>query len=259
MAAELRYMKSLCFGPPPGKGMIQDLECAMRTKGGLTPEEEKKLGFCKLLPTYSFVVGSVFGTFVGWFGFDKGNKLLGLPPNPRFTRFWAAYGCAYFIGKGWAHEIMHQCPAMLLNTEEGRMKMELANIILNKHSDDAYLVKVVKRHFFAEHLFDDLHQDQPLFRWHPRRSYIDSTFVERMKEVEAANSDDAARSISGETNANTTPFGDLMEDSLACILGSPECNMESNNPPEKAGTVLKRSQRRARRGGRRHHHRHADD
>jgi hypothetical protein len=21
-----------------------------------------------------------------------GNKLLGLPPNPRFTRFWAAYG-----------------------------------------------------------------------------------------------------------------------------------------------------------------------
>ena len=138
---------------------------------------------------------------------------------------------------------MHDCPAVLLNTEEGWMKMELANMcglltsdsfslaselvssnqllvsltsyllfpcfinrILNKHSDDAYLVKVVKRHFFAEHLFDDLHQDQPLFRWHPRRSYIDSTFVERMKEVEAANSDDVARSISGETNANTVSY-----------------------------------------------------
>jgi hypothetical protein len=138
---------------------------------------------------------------------------------------------------------MHDCPAMLLNKEEGRMKMELANMcgllssdffslsselrssnqllvsltsyllfpcfinrILNKHSDDAYLVEVVKRHFFAEHLFDDLHQDQPLFRWHPRHSYIDSTFVERMKGVEAANSDDVARSISGETNANTVSY-----------------------------------------------------
>ncbi|XP_066387080.1 uncharacterized protein [Miscanthus floridulus] len=259
MAGLAAQLRRYYFGPPPAKGVIQDLECAMRTKGGLTPEEEKKLEFCKLLPTFSFVVGSGLGAFVGWFGFDKGNKLLGLPPNPRFIRFCAAYGCAYFAGKGLARGIMHDCPAVLLNTEEGRMKMELANIILNKHSDDAYLVKVVKRHFFAEHLFDDLHQDQPLFRWHPRHSYIDSAFVERMKEAEATNSDDEARSISRETNANTTPFGDLMEDSLACILGSPGCNMEGNNPPEKMGTVLKRSEPRARRRCRRHHHRHADE
>lgn len=49
-----------------------------------------------------------------------------------------------------------------------------------------------------------------------------------------------------------------MEDSLACILGSPGCNMESNNPPEKTANVLTRSDLRARRRGRRHH-RHADD
>ncbi|XP_021307903.1 uncharacterized protein LOC8064881 isoform X2 [Sorghum bicolor] len=246
LAAQLQHIKSLYFGPSPAKGVMQDLEYAMRTKGGLTPEEEKTLRVYKFLPAFSFFAGSVWGTLVGWFSFGKGLKLLGLPlpPNPRF---------------GSAREIMHQCPAMLLNTEEGRMKMELANIILNKHSDDAYLVNAVKRHFFAEHLFDDLHQDQPLFRWHPRRSYIDGTFVERMKEVEAANSDGVARSIAGETNANTTPFGDLMEDSLACVLGSSGCNLESNNPPEKTGTVLKRSELRARRRGRRHHHRHADD
>jgi len=65
-------------------------------------------------------------------------------------------------------------PVVLLKEAEGRMKMELANIILTKHSDDEYLVKAVKKHFFAEHLFDDLHQDQQLFRWHPHRSYTDS-------------------------------------------------------------------------------------
>jgi hypothetical protein len=64
----------------------------------------------------------------------------------------------------------------------------------------------VKRHFFAEHLSDDLHQDQPLFRWHPRHSYIDSAFVERMKEAEATNSNDEARSISRGTNANTVSY-----------------------------------------------------
>ncbi|XP_021307911.1 uncharacterized protein LOC8064881 isoform X4 [Sorghum bicolor] len=210
LAAQLQHIKSLYFGPSPAKGVMQDLEYAMRTKGGLTPEEEKTLRVYKFLPAFSFFAGSVWGTLVGWFSFGKGLKLLGLPlpPNPRF---------------GSAREIMHQCPAMLLNTEEGRMKMELANM------------------------------------WHPRRSYIDGTFVERMKEVEAANSDGVARSIAGETNANTTPFGDLMEDSLACVLGSSGCNLESNNPPEKTGTVLKRSELRARRRGRRHHHRHADD
>jgi len=45
------------------------------------------------------------------------------------VNYWSYFsGCAYFIGKGWAREIMHQCPAMLLNKEEGRMKMELANM-----------------------------------------------------------------------------------------------------------------------------------
>ena len=64
----------------------------------------------------------------------------------------------------------------------------------------------MKKHFFAEHLFDDLHQDQPFFRWHPRRSYTDSAFVERMKEIEATNSDDEARTVSGGTTAHNVSY-----------------------------------------------------
>jgi len=238
--------------------VIQDLDYALRTKkGGLTPKEEKTFLACNLLPGVYFIVGSVLGTFAMLLGIHKGLKLLGRPPNSPL-RSLTVYGYGFIVGKACANETWHQLPELLLDREEGRMKTELAKIILNKHSDDIYLVEVVRRHFFVEHLFDDLHQGQPLFRWRLRHTYVDSTFVERTKEVEASNSDDVARSISRETITNTTPFGEMMEDSLACILGSPGCNMESNNPPEKTANVLTRSDLRARRRGRRHH-RHADD
>jgi hypothetical protein len=82
----------------------------------------------------------------------------------------------------------------------------LINRILTKHGDDEFLVEAVKKHFFAEHLFDDLHQDQPLFRWHPHHSYTDIVFVERMKEIEATNSYDEARTVSGGTTADNVSY-----------------------------------------------------
>ncbi|GJM84620.1 hypothetical protein PR202_ga00307 [Eleusine coracana subsp. coracana] len=197
----LREMKDRA-APAHHKGhVIQDLEFAIRAKGGLSREEEIKL---------------------------------------------------------------QALAAVILKSEDELMKMELANMygfvnkILTKHSDDERLVQAVKRHFFAEHLFDDLHQDKPLFRWHPRHSYVDSAFVERVKEIEASNPFDEATSISRQTTLSRS-FGDLTEDPFACILGSPGSGMESNISPEKTGTVLKRSELRARRRSHRHHHdRHAD-
>nr|CAB3494636.1 unnamed protein product [Digitaria exilis] len=280
MEGLLQAMKELYFGPPPAKGLIQDLEYALRTKGGLTRDEDTTLRAANLVAKASFVLFGGLGSYVGWFaiGLDvltkfhcAGNKLLGLPYTPAFAKFCSATGkslgyctcyssgCAYIMGNAMYRGTLHACPAALLGIEEGRMKMELANIILTKHSDDVFLVKAVKRHFFAEHLFNDLHQDQPLLSWHLRRSYTDSAFVERMKEIEDTNSDDEARSVSRETTVDNRPFGDLMEDPLSCILGSPGGDIESSNPPGNTRTVLKRSELRARRRSHRHHHRHADD
>ncbi|CAN6304998.1 unnamed protein product [Urochloa humidicola] len=239
MAGLLQLMKDLYFGPPPGKGVIQDLEYAMRTKGGLTKEEDTTLRAINLVPTVSFALFAGVGSYAGW--------------------FCQGLGSAYIMGNAMYRGTLHACPKTLLDTEEGRMKIELANIILTRHSNDVYLVEAVKKHFFAEHLFDDLHQDQPLFRWNLRRSYTDSAFVERMKEIEAVNSDDEATSVSRDTNADNRPTGDLMEDPLACILGSPG-DAESNNSPRTTSAILKRSELRCRRRNRRHHHhRHVDD
>ncbi|KAL6640947.1 hypothetical protein ACP70R_019128 [Stipagrostis hirtigluma subsp. patula] len=254
--ALLREMKDR-VAPAPKGNVLQDLEHAMRTKGGMSREEEAKLRILGLLPHAGFVVASGLSSFMGWFGLGIGTKLAGLPPVHGLTRFGLCAGFAYVIGKMTYYSTLRACPAVILNIEDDRMKMELANIILTKHSNDKFLVQAVRRHFFSEHLFDDLHQDRPLFRWHPRRSYIDTAFMERMKEIEANNSGDEASSISRQTTVNIRSFGDLMEDPLACILGSPG-DMESSNPPENTGTVLKRSQLRARRRSYRHHHRHAD-
>ncbi|KAG2548954.1 uncharacterized protein LOC120650988 isoform X3 [Panicum virgatum] len=220
MVGLLRYMKDLYIGPPPGKEVLQDLEYAMRTKGGLTPEEDNKLRILNSVPNAAFVLFSGLGSFVGWFA---GTKFLRPPPSSGFARFCAATGCAYIMGKPMYSETFNVSPVVVLEDEEGRMKMELANM------------------------------------WHPRRSYTDSAFVERMKEIEATNSDDEARTVSGGTTADNGPTGDLMEDPFACILGSPG-DVESNNPPGNISTVLKRSELRAHRRSHRHHHRrHADD
>ncbi|CAL4933788.1 unnamed protein product [Urochloa decumbens] len=223
MAGLLQLVKDLYFGPPPGKGVIQDLEYAMRTKGGLTKEEDTRLRVINLVPTASFVLFGGLGSYAGWFFQGLGDKLRGLSPSPGFARFCTAAGGAYIIGNAMYRGTLHACPVTILESEEGRMKMELANM------------------------------------WHPRRSYTDTAYVERMKEIEAINSDDEARSVSRETDADNRPSGDLMEDPLACVLGSPG-DVESNNPPGNTNTVLKRSEPRARRRSHRHHHhRHVDD
>ncbi|GJN20697.1 hypothetical protein PR202_gb08103 [Eleusine coracana subsp. coracana] len=127
--------------------------------------------------------------------------------------------------------------------------------ILTKHNDNYSLVQAVKGQFFAEHLFSDVHQGTPVFRWHTRNSYVDRAFVDRIKETEneakADDVDDEARSNSRQATLNTRSFGDLMEDPLACVLGSPEGDTDSSNPSETTGAVLKRRHLRTRR--KRHH------
>lgn len=81
------------------------------------------------------------------------------------------------------------------------------NRILNKHSDEKTLVEAVKENFFAEHLFSDQYQDRQLFRWHLRNTYVDSAFMERVKEIEVKNSDDGSGSISGHRTTNTVSCG----------------------------------------------------
>lgn len=142
------------------------------------------------------------------------------------------------LGKLTYYQYLYGCAIKVLDNGEERMKMELANMcgsltndalfifivsqryiiliicfiyrILTKHSNEKSLVKAVKKHFIAEHLFSDQHQDSPLFSWRQRHSYVDSSFVERMKETEAANNSVVARSISGQTIVDTVSYNQVI-------------------------------------------------
>ncbi|EEC66998.1 hypothetical protein OsI_33704 [Oryza sativa Indica Group] len=209
--------------------VILDLEESLRAKGDMTQGEEVKI---------------------------YARPKIGEPPIPRFPRIGVSTGIAWFGGKFVYYTALRAGAEFILKRGEERMKMELANIILNKHSDEKTLVEAVKENFFAEHLFSDQYQDRQLFRWHLRNTYVDSAFMERVKEIEVKNSDDGSGSISGHRTTNTRSFGDLMEDPLACILGSSDSNIQSNKSAEHTGTTVKRREVRAHRRSHRHHHHH---
>ncbi|XP_037441885.1 uncharacterized protein LOC119310150 [Triticum dicoccoides] len=164
------------------------------------------------------------------------HKLVALPPPHRLLMLGYSAGGACVIGKLAYYQCLYGCAIDILKNGEERMKMELANIILTKHSNEKKLVKAVKKHFIAEHLFSDHHQDGPLFSWRQRHSYVDNSFVEREKETEANNST-GARSISGQTIVDT-----IEKDPLACI-GSPDINKLSVDK----STILTRQQLQAHR------------
>ncbi|CAL4941972.1 unnamed protein product [Urochloa decumbens] len=205
MLRDLKYV----VGSLLGKGeVMQDLEYSMRTKGGLTRLEEASWPYSRVA-TGGFTTGVVFYSFVGWFVTGKHTipiVRIPVPPLPGLLRFGGVSGGAFLAGKLMYIIALRLCAQLILEDygPEDRMKMELANIILTKHSNDIPLVEAVRKQFFAEHLFNDLHQESPLFRWHPRSWYVDSAFVERLNETEAEpnTSDNETGSSSRQTIAN---------------------------------------------------------
>ncbi|KAK3153777.1 hypothetical protein QOZ80_2BG0181010 [Eleusine coracana subsp. coracana] len=241
----LWLLRQLQGAIPPllGKGeVMQDLEYCMRTKEDITRLEDARLTAYNAFARRAYIGAAGLYSFIGW--------------------FTTGIGCSYLTGKVIYYAALRMCAELILENGNGEdcMKMELANIILTKHSDDKLLVESVKRQFIAEHLFNDLHQDKPLFRWRPHHSYVDRSFMERLKEMEdevnnsfmeklkemedeVNNSNDEETSISRQTNRS---FGDIMHDPLGCVLGSPGKSMESNsNPTDKTCTTLKKSEPRA--------------
>uniref|UniRef100_A0ACD5V7M9 Uncharacterized protein n=2 Tax=Avena sativa TaxID=4498 RepID=A0ACD5V7M9_AVESA len=197
------------------KRAMLELEISLRAKDPVTPLEDTELYSTTMKATSAY-----FFTFVGtgslvWFATRKAPKFLGVPPLHGPLAFFYSSCCARIFGDMKYYESYHESTTEVLEGGEKLKKMELAKIILNKHSTDELLVGVVKRYFIAENLLSDQHQEQRLFRWRQRNSYVDYSFKERMNEYEANNSaDDQA-----ESSVNSRVCEEE-EGSLACILGT---------------------------------------
>ncbi|XP_037431430.1 uncharacterized protein LOC119297964 isoform X1 [Triticum dicoccoides] len=151
-------------------------------QGSLTQAEDATLRKFSTAADVAYAASSTFFTLPLCFSINKAHKLLAIPPPHRLLTLAYSAGGACVLGKLTYYQCHYGFALNILNDGEERMKMELANIILTKHSNEKSLVKAVKRHFIAEHLFRYQHQDGPLFSWRQRHSYVDSSFVEREKE-----------------------------------------------------------------------------
>lgn len=247
------------FGQILGKKgeAVRELNVSIRAKGKLTQKEDTMLRACMIFTNVSYTVASALVGFTTSFAASKVHKIVGGQPVPRLLRIGGSAGVGLLAGQMLYYRTLHTSTLYILNSGEERLKAELATIILTKHSDETSSVEAVRKHFYAEQLFSDEYQDKIVFRWVPRNSYVDSTYTEREKEIEANNSAAKAKTISAETAVKNRSFGDLMEDPLACVLGSPDSNMEKDDPPKRTATTLRRRESRARRRRHRHHDRHA--
>ncbi|KQJ96785.1 hypothetical protein BRADI_3g27110v3 [Brachypodium distachyon] len=197
----LQELKDIFFGHVLGKKgeAVQELEVSIRAKGNVTPAEDVILRLSTVFSNFTYTVTAAATTVLTSFATGQVQKFGGGPPLPRFVRFGICAGGGLVTGKVLYYVSLHAFAEFILaHKEEKRLKMELANIILTNHSDEKFLVQAVQKHFFAEHLYSDQHQDKPLFRWRQRHSYVDSTYMERLKEIEANNSEDKVKTISGQ-------------------------------------------------------------
>uniref|UniRef100_A0ACD5Z1Z6 Uncharacterized protein n=1 Tax=Avena sativa TaxID=4498 RepID=A0ACD5Z1Z6_AVESA len=229
---------------------MRELEISMRAKDPVTPWEDTLHYSTAIEANAEFLLTFVGSASLVWFATRKAPKYLGIRPLPRLLSLVYSFGCGQIYGEIMLYGHYHGSATQVLEGGEEDMKMELAKIILNNHSTDELLVEALKRHFIAENVLSDQHQEHQVFRWRRRNSYVDNGFVERMKEYEANNSGD-----DDEATGSSVNTGLFEEDSLACILGN---SIEMGKPPEHTGgTILTRREVRAH--GRSHRrHRRAD-
>ncbi|CAM0944103.1 unnamed protein product [Alopecurus aequalis] len=255
MTTTLTYIVGKILGKK--EEAIRELTISMRAKGNLTQREDGMLRACAIFTNVGHTVASSVVGVATSFAAGKVHKIVGGQPVPRLIRLGVGVGTGLLAGQMMYYSTMHTATLHILRNGEERLKTELANIILTKHSDDKSAVEAVRKHGYAEQLYIDEHQDKLHFRWIPRNLNVDGASLEMLKEIAANKSEeDKAKTISAVT---TRSFGVLMEDPLACILGSPDSNMENqdDDTPKRTATILRRKDLRARRRKHRHHHRHA--
>ncbi|CAM0946861.1 unnamed protein product [Alopecurus aequalis] len=175
-----------------GDGAMRDLDLTLRAQGPVHPGYDTMFERCgtfaylaRFLGCTSSVLGGAFLALSFPARAMHVRKIPGIPPPPVMLMLGCSCACMAVMAKMEYYDFQYGLAKIVLKHGEESMKMELAKIILNNHSDDKSLVEAVKRHFVADHVFSDQHQEQQLLRWRQRGSYVDSALLEKLKEYEA--------------------------------------------------------------------------
>ncbi|KDP40189.1 hypothetical protein JCGZ_02187 [Jatropha curcas] len=214
-------------------------------KEKLTPEEQKVFQTCIHKARAEFIVGNVVG----------GCATLAATWKLK-TRFYISGGAAILYGLQRLNRSLNSCVDHLLNLDGSRLQGVLANIVVNKHQDDPWLMKQMARRFYPEKVFDDSSSDKPNLRWRYRNFSGDNVAYgqatndsETQSDLLSHNDSDSKKAHVESKQVPMNPSADLMEDPLDGIFGCIAPVEEIHHPSTSSTPAkpLSRNHRRSRR------------
>eukprot|EP01018_Ginkgo_biloba_P022837 Gb_23133 [translate_table: standard] len=132
-------------------------------------------------------------------------------------------GAAAILSGIWGFDkALNSCLDHVLSLEGSRLQKELATILLTKHSNNPWRMKLVNKHYFSEKVFDDSNLDVPLSRWRRRCLSGDATAVQRTQDTK--DSERMMQDLQGATDTvvSRSDVEDFFGDPLDFIFGHPK-------------------------------------
>ncbi|KAH9315348.1 hypothetical protein KI387_023975, partial [Taxus chinensis] len=180
----------------------------------LTKQEENVLQKCKEKAVGDFMTGALLALGVTW------------AVTPRLTlgnRLTTSGAAAVLSGILGFDKALNSCLDHALSLEGSRLQKELATILLTKHSNNPWRMRLVNKHYYLEKVFDDSNMDVPLSRWRRRTVSGDAWSVQRTNDVNDGKGimenlqRDTDTAVSGSNHVE-----DLLADPLEFIFGHPK-------------------------------------
>ncbi|WCJ23797.1 hypothetical protein M5689_005802 [Euphorbia peplus] len=240
---------------------ILELIRSVKTKEvKLTPQEANVIATCESKAIRDYATGFLVGfcTFPAILKFTWKTGL--------FSTFCISGGAGSLVGDWAVRRSLDPWVDQILDMDGSQMQTALANIILNKHRNNPWMMQRLYKRFYSEKVYDDTNSDKPLLRWRFRNHFGDivdhsqGTHGDDSQGYAHVNSHSAfdgnkARIKINKVSMNTTS-ADVMEDPLDSIFGGSAPEEEILHPVVSSTPTARarnHSQRRSHRRRRRMH------
>ncbi|KAL7123989.1 hypothetical protein ABFS83_14G018300 [Erythranthe nasuta] len=237
-----------------------DLEQVLLSKKGqqqLTAEETNMMMTWRATGLKEFTKGFCTGSVLGWLATRRLRTLY----RVNLAVSGAAVYGLYRFGRSAEKTVTN-----ILALEGSRLQSEMANIMLQKHQNEPWVVQSLSKRFYSEEVYDDSSVDKPSLRWRFRNfsgdpithsqntTYTDETNSNENNFKNTTTLEPKQVYVNGGGNNTTESPFDL-------VFGFRE-NVEIAPQPDSPSSALskksKLKEKRMRRRRRRHHHEEED-
>ncbi|ERM93491.1 hypothetical protein AMTR_s00004p00023170 [Amborella trichopoda] len=218
--------------------VLAQLETNLRcSKHKLTQEEEHVLRTCKAKAVRDFTFSACVASGVVWT--VTRNLTYGFRIN-------LSGGAAVLSGMWTFDNSLNSCLDHILALEGSRLQTELAKLIVTKHQDNPWRMRLMSKYFYPEKVFDDTNLDSPISRWRHRHYFGEPAAHKTSESTEKRDKQEVLPKL-----FTRSPAEDVIADPFDCILGYLGTSEDTSNE-----TITISPRRRPRTRKHRHRLRH---